>query len=595
LYRKHRPQRFDELVGQEHVTTALRNAVREGRVGHAYLFTGPRGTGKTSTARILAKALNCANRHDDGEPCNECASCIEVAGGSSFDVIELDAASSNKVDDMRDVLERVAYRSAGGAYKIYILDEVHMLGPGASAALLKTLEEPPEHVVFILATTDPQKVLPTIRSRTQKFDFTLMPTDTLAELVRDVAAREGVATDDDTVLAIARQAAGSGRDALSLLDQALAYGNGRLDAVAVRDLFGGTPFDRRAAVFDAILSEDPAGVLAAVDDVLATGTGVRQLADDLLRYLRDVFVLSSGRGRVRLEATEEEQKQLLHHGETFHGSGVLRAMETIGEAVVEMRTAPDPRLVLEVALVRLARREAGTPVEALLDRVSHLERSVEELRSLAAGIPAVQPAPTPAKRPAAPRTALGALRDSPKAEPTIESEPGVASEPVVAPEPPPAPAVAPAGGAMTLDDVVLAWPNVLAGLGRSRLKAFAQEAQPVGVEGDIVVLGLPSKFSGVHKPTIEGDRATLCEALTRELGRAVGGLKVVLDDGFVGNHDPLPDRARPPSDAAADPDADIDHRDLVDVPAGAEATDTIESRLIDTFAATVEDEIVRES
>jgi len=596
LYRKHRPQRFDALVGQEHVTTALRNAVREGRVGHAYLFTGPRGTGKTTAARILAKALNCANRGADGEPCNECQSCTEVAAGTSFDVVELDAASSNKVDDMRDVLDRINYRSAGGSYKVYIFDEVHMLGPGASAALLKSLEEPPEHVVFILATTDAHKVLDTIRSRAQKYDFNLLPTAQVVELLADVAAREGVRADDDAIATIAKQAAGSARDALSLLDQALAYGGGRLEAEAVRQLLGGTPFERRAAVIEAVIAEDPAAVLGAVDDVLATGAGVRQLADDLLRYLRDVFVVSSGRGKVHVEATEEERKQLLAHGEVMHGSGVVRALETIGEAVVEMRTAPDGRLVLEVALVRLARREAGPPLEALTDRIGRLERAVDELRALAGGAaPTAAPAPRPA--PAAPR-APGVAPPAPEpaspaaaaVAPTVE-----ASAPATTAEPPDA------APPLELDDVIVAWPTVLAGLGRSRLKAFAQEAQVVAVEGASIVLALPTKFASVHKPTIEGDRTTLCDALGRALGRPVAGLRVVLDDGFAGSHTPRADRADrasspapPAATTEVHPDDEVDPDDIVEAPAGDDAAGSIEQRFMDAFGATVEQQIVKE-
>jgi DNA polymerase-3 subunit gamma/tau len=464
LYRKYRSQTFGELVGQEPVATALRHAVRDDRVGHAYLFVGPRGTGKTSTARILAKAVNCARPTPEGEPCNECESCAAIAHGSSMDVLELDAASNNGVNEMRELLGRVAYRSAGGRWKVYIIDEVHMLSAAASNALLKTLEEPPEHVKFVLATTDPHKVLPTIRSRTQQFEFGLLPTDKLAAHLAAVAAAEGVAAEPEALQLMARRAAGSARDALSLLDQAIAHGDGRVETAAVRGLFEATAFDRQAAVLDAIAAEDAAAALARLEEVMATGVDARALADELLRYLRDVYVLAASKGAVRVDRLAEEQARQRAQGEELGAGTVQRAIETLGAAVADMTRAPDARLVLEVAVVRLARRELGTQVEVLLDRVERLERTVEELRrgglalppaaapSVAAasppgpGVPpepeppatAGREEPSPAPRPAgAARPTIGALR---RADAT--RAPGGAAAPAGAPAPA-APAPAP--------------------------------------------------------------------------------------------------------------------------------------------------------
>ena len=374
LYRKYRPQRFAELVGQDHVSTALRNAVRDGRVGHAYLFSGPRGTGKTTTARLLAKALNCTNRGDDGDPCGECESCVAIADGTSLDVIEVDAASRSKVDEMRDLLERVAYLSAGGAKKVYILDEVHMLSGSAEAALLKTLEEAPEHVVFVLATTDPLKVAPTIRSRTQHFEFTLYTIDELSAHLADVCAKEGIEADPEALAVIARAGAGSMRDSLSLLDQAIAHG--AIDLEQIERAVRRERVRGRLAILRAVADEDVAGALVALGEQLDAGHEPRRLTEDLLATVRDTFLLTSARGRVRVDVPDDAVEALAALGDQVGAPMLVRMLETLGQAVVDMRgtDAADPRLVLEIALVRLARREAGTPLQALAERIDRLER-----------------------------------------------------------------------------------------------------------------------------------------------------------------------------------------------------------------------------
>src|SRR4051812_22614050 len=420
LYRRFRPQRFSEVRGQDHVTRALRTAVRDGRVAHAYLFSGPRGTGKTSTARILAKALNCTNPQA-GEPCCECESCSQVQRGASMDVVELDAASNRKLDEMRDLLSRVALGTPG-KWKVYIVDEVHQLTPDASSALLKTLEEPPGHVVFVLATTDPQKVLPTIKSRTQHFEFRLLPRDVLEGLLRDVneAASLGVAPEAfDLVL---RKGGGSARDTLSVLDQVAASGEVVDEGSVVTE------------IVDALAERDSGRALVAVAEAMAAGRDPRQLASDVLEHLRNAFLATFAESLVPLP--DDALVQVAEQARRMGPAAVVRAMETLGETLVEMREALDTRISLEVALVRIARPDADVSPAALLERIERLERGLsghvtaparaEAMQSIsgsaaeratpaAAAAPATMPAPAPAAAtatapPPGSRPALGAHR-----------------------------------------------------------------------------------------------------------------------------------------------------------------------------------------
>ena len=392
LYRRYRPQRFAEVRGQDTVVGALRSAVAEERVGHAYLFSGPRGTGKTSTARILAKALNCEDLRD-GEPCTVCASCVAMQAGTSYDLQELDAASNNKVEDVRALIERVALGSPGRT-KVYILDEVHMLSPGASNALLKTLEEPPDHVVFVLATTDPQKVLPTIRSRTQHFEFHLLPADELADHVRWVISDAGLAVDDAAVEHVLRAGGGSARDTLSFLDQAAAGGVS-------------ADGDHAEALAEAVVAVDTAAALTAVAVATTAGRDPRVLGEALLAHLRDVFLLRMGGPLGHL--SDAARARVEGWAGRVTDRTVTRALEEVGEALLAMRQAPDPRIPLEVALVRVTRSspsaaggEGTTGVDELVERIERLEAG---LAGLAAGAPAAAVAPSvpvPASAPAVP-------------------------------------------------------------------------------------------------------------------------------------------------------------------------------------------------
>jgi DNA polymerase-3 subunit gamma/tau len=359
LYRRFRPGRFDEIRGQDHVVRALRSAVRDERVSHAYLFSGPRGTGKTSSARILAKALNC-EAPVEGEPCGVCTSCVEITRGNSLNVHELDAASNNGVDAMRDL---VAHAGLGtpGRWKVYIVDEVHMLSPAAANALLKTLEEPPSHVVFVLATTDPQKVPPTIRSRTQHLEFRLLGAETLHDLLESVNAQAGLNLEEEAVEAAVRRGRGSARDALSALDQVVASGS----ADAARPELAG--------LVDALADGDVGQVLVALNALMAGGWGPQQLATELIDDLRQVFLAALA--PELCAASGPSLQRFVALAETMSLARVVRSMEILGHALIDMRDAPDAQVVLEIALVRAVRPDLDSGVEALVERVSALERS----------------------------------------------------------------------------------------------------------------------------------------------------------------------------------------------------------------------------
>lgn len=438
LYRKYRPRVFADVYGQDHVTSTLKNEIKEGRISHAYLFTGSRGTGKTTCAKILAKAVNCPNAVD-GEPCNTCEICKGLDSGTIYDVVEIDAASNNGVDNIRDLREEVNYTPTRGKYRVYIIDEVHMLSTGAFNALLKTLEEPPAHVIFILATTEVHKLPATILSRCQRFDFKRIQPETMAVRLQQVAGLEGMELAPDAATLIARIADGALRDGLSILDQCAGRSK-QITAQLVSEVAGLAGREALYRLSDAVLARDSSAAVEELAQLHENSYDMERLCVEMINHFRNFMMVKTvKKSRELIICTDDEYKHIEESAGQFTLAQILRGLDLFQSTLVKIKGGATPRIEMEMAFIRLCEPRLETDPDAINQRLSALERAMQN------GVPAAPvktvPSPAPAARPApAQPTVPPTSQPTPAAAaPAPEPVPATSAEPVSAPVPEPAP------------------------------------------------------------------------------------------------------------------------------------------------------------
>ena len=530
LARKYRPQKFDEIIGQSHITTTLKNAISHDRVAHAYLFTGSRGIGKTTTARILAKALNC-EKGPTVEPCNACASCAGINQGTSLDVLEIDGASNRGIDEIRNLRDNVKFSPARGKYKVYIIDEVHMLTPEAFNALLKTLEEPPPHVKFVFATTQAHKVPPTILSRCQRFDFRRIATKDIIESLKQIVRKEKINVKDDALLLVARYADGSMRDAEVILDQVTSFAHGAVGVEEVAQVLGIVDEEVLFGLSDAVAKKDPCRALKVVDRIVNEGKDIGHVIAHLIEHFRNIAMMKIGKdAQTLVDAGRETLKRYEEESANFTIEEILYVIYTLSGTIDFIRKSNMARIPFEAALVKLTKAGSIVSLEEILQRIDKLE--------------------APITTPKASRTHGSVSVEQPRTE-SVSIAPGRSEGPdpsdtapsaQAAPKTPTRlPDVTTAvgqSGSSVADEVADKWDDVVKRISTKKMSiaSYLQEGAPISVESDTVIVGFP-KSCKFHKEAIDSpeSRKVIEEAMRFEVGRDLR-VKFVLTDAVSGKN-----------------------------------------------------------
>ncbi len=529
--RKWRPMRFDEVTAQEHVTVTMKNAIIRNRIAHAYLFSGPSGVGKTTTARIFAKAINCPNAKE-GEPCNECDICKEVTEGRSLDVIEIDGASNRGIDEIRDLRESVRYSPSRLKYKVYIIDEVHMLTKEAFNALLKTLEEPPAYAVFVLATTEPHKVLPTILTRCQRFDFKRIEIEQIIERLRFIAKEEKIAVDEESFVTIAKKGDGSMRDALSIFDQVAAFCGSEIKHEVVVNALSLVDSELFFETTDLIRKNDSKGAIELVSRIVSRGYDAVDFLEGLSEHFRNLLVASTTGKADLIEASQDHRKRYLDTAAGFDKLDLLRMLKLTSEAVQQIKYVSQPRIKLEMTLLQLVNMERAIILRDLLTKVEDLKKNLSSRTEGVATSPTVRPAanhPAPDPYLKESRPVYAERKTSPLSRPAQRPTPKVQEEK-------PVNAVSEA----SFQEINVRWDELLLAIRKERIGVWSQliNLKPIGVQRGWLMLGAPNEIViGMTRPY----KTYIQEAIQRTLGA-----RVAIDFTIVDSEQPVDKDANDP-------------------------------------------------